>query len=187
MPRKKSGNFDNKAYQNEYHKAMKNKLLSFNPTNEDDMKLWDYLQTKNNQTGYIKRLIQGDMEVVKARLYNLSDFEEEKLGSGAQRNQFAWMEIRPGWYKTDFLDGYYGGKPYPALLCGWQDLRCISDLDTGKPHHYVCKVEIRGGYECMFNIFDDYGTGLNHKWRLWTAKPTEEQINNTPWDIGTIT
>lgn len=62
MPRKKSGTFDNKDYQNKYHKAMKNKLISFNPSNPDDMKLWDYLQTKKNKTGYIKELIRKDME-----------------------------------------------------------------------------------------------------------------------------
>lgn len=62
MPRKKSGAFDNKAYQNEYHKAMKTKLISFNPANTEDMLLWDYLQTKENQTGYIKGLIRKDMQ-----------------------------------------------------------------------------------------------------------------------------
>ena len=64
MPRKKSGNFDNKAYQNEYHKAMKTKLISFNPNSSSDMELWDYLQTKENQTGYIKGLILEDKEEV---------------------------------------------------------------------------------------------------------------------------
>ena len=62
MPRKKSGLFDNKEYQNEYHKAMKTKLLSFNPAKLDDMILWDYLQTKENITGYIKQLIREDMK-----------------------------------------------------------------------------------------------------------------------------
>ena len=62
MPRMKNGLFDNKAYQNEYHKAMKTKLISFNPTNSDDMKIWDHLQTKKNQTGYIKGLIREDMD-----------------------------------------------------------------------------------------------------------------------------
>ena len=61
MPRKK-GDFDNRAYQNEYHKAMKTKLLSFNPANDLDMMIWDYLQTKSNITGYIKQLILKDME-----------------------------------------------------------------------------------------------------------------------------
>ena len=61
MPRKKSGLFDNKAYQNEYHKAMKTKLISFNPANDEDMQLWEHLQTKDNQTGYIKQLIREDM------------------------------------------------------------------------------------------------------------------------------
>lgn len=61
MARPKSGLFDNKVYQNEYHKAMKTKLISFNPNSEDDMKLWNHLQTKDNQTGYIKGLIKEDM------------------------------------------------------------------------------------------------------------------------------
>ena len=61
MPRKK-GDFDNRAYQNEYHKAMKTKLLSFNPANDIDMMIWDYLQTKSNISGYIKQLILKDME-----------------------------------------------------------------------------------------------------------------------------
>lgn len=61
MPKQKSGTFDNKVYQNEYHKGMKNKLISFNPNNPDDMELWDYLQTKENKTGYIKDLIRADM------------------------------------------------------------------------------------------------------------------------------
>ena len=61
MQRKK-GDFDNRAYQNEYHKAMKTKLLSFNPANDLDMMIWDYLQTKSNITGYIKQLILKDME-----------------------------------------------------------------------------------------------------------------------------
>lgn len=61
MPEEKKP-FDNKAYQNEYHKNMKNKLISFNPANSEDMKLWEYLQTKPNQTGYIKSLIREDMK-----------------------------------------------------------------------------------------------------------------------------
>ena len=64
MPRKKSGLFDNKAYQNEYHKAMKTKLISFNPNSPEDMKLWDHLQEQKNQTGYIKGLIRKDMETL---------------------------------------------------------------------------------------------------------------------------
>lgn len=61
MPRKK-GDFDNKAYQNDYHKAMKTKLISFNPVNDVDMKIWEYLQTKDNVTGYIKQLILKDIK-----------------------------------------------------------------------------------------------------------------------------
>ena len=60
--RKGKGTFDNKKYQNEYHKGMKTKLISFNPNNPDDMKLWSHLQTKENKTGYIKELIRQDME-----------------------------------------------------------------------------------------------------------------------------
>ena len=62
MPRKKSGLFDNKAYQNEYHKAMKTKLISFNPNSPEDMQVLEHLQKQKNQTGYIKDLIRKDMQ-----------------------------------------------------------------------------------------------------------------------------
>lgn len=61
MPRTKSGTYNHLAYQNEYHKAMKTKLISFNPNNQEDMEMWNHLQTKTNQTGYIKGLIRKDM------------------------------------------------------------------------------------------------------------------------------
>ena len=61
LPRKKSGLFDNKAYQNEYHKAMKTKLISFNPNSPEDMKVWEHLQKQSNPTKYIKDLIRKDM------------------------------------------------------------------------------------------------------------------------------
>lgn len=62
MPRKKSGLFDNRLYQNEYHRSMKKKLLSFNPNNPEDIELLNYLESKENQTGYIKDLIREDMK-----------------------------------------------------------------------------------------------------------------------------
>ena len=63
MPKKNTG-FDNKAYQNEYHKGMKNKLISFNPNSPEDMKIWDFLMEKGkgNVTSYIKKLIRADMQ-----------------------------------------------------------------------------------------------------------------------------
>ena len=61
MPRKKSGLYDDRKYQNEYHRAMKKKLISFNPNNQEDMRLLEYLETKENQTLYIKDLIREDM------------------------------------------------------------------------------------------------------------------------------
>lgn len=56
--------FDNKAYQNEYHKAMKHKLVSFNPNDPEDMKLYQFLMSKGKGkvTAYIKSLIRKDME-----------------------------------------------------------------------------------------------------------------------------
>lgn len=63
MPREKSGTFDNRAYQNEYHKAMKTKLISFNPVSDEDMELWEFLVSKGrgNVAPYIKKLIRQDM------------------------------------------------------------------------------------------------------------------------------
>ena len=62
MTEKANGHYNHKKYQNEYHKGMKTKLISFNPNNPNDMKLWEYLQTKENKTGYIKDLIRLDMD-----------------------------------------------------------------------------------------------------------------------------
>ena len=64
MARPKNGEYDHKSYQNEYHKGMKNKLISFNPANPDDMILWDFLMAKGKGqvTPYIKSLIRKDME-----------------------------------------------------------------------------------------------------------------------------
>lgn len=63
MPRKASGFYDHKAYQNEYHKGMKTKLISFNPANDEDMKLWEFLiaKGKGKVSPYIKSLIKKDM------------------------------------------------------------------------------------------------------------------------------
>ena len=64
MPRSKSGTYDNKSYQNEYHKNMKTKLLSFNPNNHQDMQVWNHLMAlgRGNAFPYIKRLILEDMK-----------------------------------------------------------------------------------------------------------------------------
>lgn len=62
MARKTSG-FDNKAYQNEYHRGMLRVYLSFNPNNEEDRRVFDYVQSKPNKTEYIRRLILDDMRV----------------------------------------------------------------------------------------------------------------------------
>lgn len=64
MPRKKSGLFDNKVYQKEYHNAMKHKLISFNPNDPEDMRLYQFLMSKGKGkvTAYIKSLIRKDME-----------------------------------------------------------------------------------------------------------------------------
>ena len=64
MPRIKSGLFDNKAYQREYHRNMKTKLLSFNPNDPEDMRIWEFLMSKGrgNVFPYIKSLILKDMD-----------------------------------------------------------------------------------------------------------------------------
>lgn len=62
MTRKKSGTFDNKTYQNEYHKKMLTKLITFNPANSKDMKVWNYLQTAENKSALIKDALLEKME-----------------------------------------------------------------------------------------------------------------------------
>ena len=63
MARQKDGTFDNKAYQREYHRNMKTKLLSFNPNDQEDMAIWEHLMSKGrgNVFPYIKSLILKDM------------------------------------------------------------------------------------------------------------------------------
>lgn len=61
MPRQKGGQFDNRKYQNEYHRNMKKKLISFNQNSAEDMLIWDYLEGKGNVTRYIKELIKKEM------------------------------------------------------------------------------------------------------------------------------
>lgn len=64
MAKRKRADFDNKAYQNEYHKSMKTKLISFNPCSKEDLELWNHLMSKGRGkvTQYIKDLIRRDMK-----------------------------------------------------------------------------------------------------------------------------
>lgn len=62
MPRKKTGLYDDKAYQREYHRNMKSKLLQFNPNNDEDMILYDHLKQQKNASAYIKALILADIK-----------------------------------------------------------------------------------------------------------------------------
>ena len=59
---------DTKAYENkcEYIKRYtkenyRYKNFSFNVNNEDDMKIWDYLGTKDSQSAFVKQLIKEYM------------------------------------------------------------------------------------------------------------------------------
>ena len=54
-----------------------------------------------------------------ARLLTIEDFTPEKL----RDIHHVWVEIRPGYYNGD-VDKYLGGKPYPAVVTGWRDIRC---------------------------------------------------------------
>ena len=62
MARPKTG-FDVTEYNREYQKKLNRILISFNPKNDDDVKMWDFLQSKgkNKKIPYIKGLIKKDM------------------------------------------------------------------------------------------------------------------------------
>ena len=66
MPKQKSGTYNHKEYQNEYHKAMKTKLISFNTNTEADVELWEFMTSHDNVTKYIKDLIRQDMAAARA-------------------------------------------------------------------------------------------------------------------------
>lgn len=93
---------------------------------------------------------------------------------GKYENRHVWMEIRPGYYQGS-LDKSYGGKPYAAVICGYRNIV----FRDGK--EFFCQIEVRGGYEALFNVFNDYKTGYGVKWRCWTARPTDEEMSTTPW------
>ena len=65
MPKKKTGTFDNKKYQNEYHKNLHTYLLSFNPNNEKDMNIWRTLQNVTNRSAFIKDAVLEKIEKMK--------------------------------------------------------------------------------------------------------------------------
>ena len=105
-----------------------------------------------------------------ARLLTIEDFTPEKL----RDIHHVWVEIRPGYYNGD-VDKYFGGKPYPAVVTGWRDIRCNA---IGN----VCQVMIPGGRESVFLIENDYNSGYGVKWRVWTHNPSKEQLEATPWE-----
>lgn len=116
-----------------------------------------------------------------ARLMKITEFTTDSFG-GPQKNKHVWMEVREGYYgrfgglSTRILEDTYGGKPYPALISGCRYMRMVN----GKK--IVGQLKVDGGYTVWFNVFNDYGTGYNVVWRLWTSKPTEEQCKNTDWE-----
>ena len=66
-PRGQSRMFDQKAYQREYQKkyqkGMNRILLTFNPSNEHDVVMWEYLQAlgSRNRIPFIKKAIADAM------------------------------------------------------------------------------------------------------------------------------
>lgn len=55
--------FDIAEYQKQYQKTLNRILISFNPKNADDVRMWEHLQSKgkNMKIPYIKGLIKKDM------------------------------------------------------------------------------------------------------------------------------
>ena len=121
-----------------------------------------------------------------ARLIKIKEFHESTF-HGPQSNRHVWMEIREGWYERQGtetghnLERAYGGKPYPALICGCRNGLCKLGYEG-----VVGQVMVAGGYESWFQVANYNRCGYNVKWRLWTKKPDEEQRKNTPWDVNTI-
>lgn len=62
MARPKTG-FDVGEYNKQYQRSLNRILISFNPKNAEDVKMWDHLQSKgrNKKIPYIKGLIKKDM------------------------------------------------------------------------------------------------------------------------------
>lgn len=125
------------------------------------------------------RLMRDALALLREQEPRVMTLEEIALVSkGKFENRHVWLEIRPGYYQGS-LDKSYGGKPYAAVICGYRDIK----FRDGK--EFFCRIEVRGGYEAWFNVFNDYGTGYGVKWRCWTARPTKEQIEAVKWDADT--
>ena len=55
---------ENAEYQKSYQRTLKRLMISFNPKNDDDVVLWEHLQSKGKGkiVPYIKGLIRKDMK-----------------------------------------------------------------------------------------------------------------------------
>lgn len=62
MARPRTG-FNVSEYNKSYQKTLNRILISFNPKNEEDMVMWEFLQSKGKtkKIPYIKALIKKDM------------------------------------------------------------------------------------------------------------------------------
>lgn len=63
MPRKKSGNFDPKAYMNQYiNTKIVYKSINFNNGKPEDIEMLEWIDSQPEKTSpYLKRLIREDM------------------------------------------------------------------------------------------------------------------------------
>lgn len=66
MPKRKSGLFDNKKYQNDYHRKLKRIAITFNPKDPEDMRVYEFLKTGRNVTRFIKDLAKSRLDELDA-------------------------------------------------------------------------------------------------------------------------
>lgn len=86
-------------------------------------------------------------------------------------NDWIWVEIKD--YSTDYAD-----------------CNCINGLYHLQLNRYVSSYHVYTDVECLIisvrlptqtMLFDTYEKG----WRIWSDKPTQEQMDNTGWDYST--
>ena len=64
MPKQKSGDFDQKAYVNDYIKAnIRYRRMNFNLTKQEDITMLEWIDSQpEGVSNYLKRLVEADMK-----------------------------------------------------------------------------------------------------------------------------
>lgn len=122
MARKKTGTYDNRKYQNDYHRAMDRIMISFNPSNPDDVELLSFLRSQGNITQFIKERIRAEINRSEARENAIKQAQEDEKS--------------------------LSGLAVP-LIHGYEDKEAIKDAIAGEHRIFIKRAY---GFELRFDL-----------------------------------